>query len=101
MGSNLVRSAAGVVSLVATMLFLRVWQPKRVWRFEDERQEDAAKVARNEVVKHYSSGQIAKAWLPFAILSVFVLAWGLPSIKLAMNQATTPAFKVVMPDGKP
>ena len=101
MDSNLVDIAAGVVSLVATMLFLRVWQPKRVWRFEDERQEDAAKVARNEVVKHYSSGQIAKAWLPFAILSVFVLAWGLPSIKLAMNQATTPAFKVVMPDGKP
>ncbi len=100
MDSNLVDIAAGVVSLVATMLFLRVWQPKRVWRFEDERQEDAAKVARNEVIKHYSGGQIAKAWLPFAILSVFVLAWGLPSIKLAMNQATTPAFKVILPDGK-
>jgi len=37
-------SRAGVVSLIATMLFLRVWQPKRIWRFEDERQEDAAKV---------------------------------------------------------
>src|SRR6266851_925507 len=99
--SNLVDIAAGVVSLVATMLFLRVWQPKRIWRFEDERQEDAAKVARNEVAKHYTGGQTAKAWLPFAILSVMVLAWGLPTVKLAMNQATTPAFKVIMPDGKP
>jgi lactate permease len=101
MDSNLVDIAAGVVSLVATMVFLRVWQPKRIWRFEDERQEDAAKVARNEVAKHYSGGQTAKAWLPFAILSVVVLVWGLPSIKLAMNRATTPAFKVVLPDGKP
>jgi len=101
MDSNLVDIAAGVVSLVATMLFLRVWQPKRIWRFEDERQEDAAKVARNEVAKHYTGGQTAKAWLPFAILSVMVLAWGLPTVKLAMNQATTPAFKVIMPDGKP
>jgi lactate permease len=101
MDSNLVDIAAGVVSLVATMLFLRVWQPKRIWRFEDERQEDAAKVARNEVAKHYTGGQTAKAWLPFAILSVMVLAWGLPTVKLAMNKATTPAFKVTMPDGKP
>ena len=101
MDSNLVDIAAGVVSLIATLLFLRVWQPKRIWRFEDERQEDAAKAARNETTKHYSAGQTAKAWLPFAILSVIVLVWGLPAVKLAMNQATTPAFKVMMPDGKP
>src|ERR1051325_8559032 len=30
--------------------------------------------------------------MPFAILSIFVLCWGLPSIKTAMNKATTPAF---------
>jgi len=101
MDSNLVDIAAGVVSLLATMLFLRLWQPKRIWRFEDEREEDAAKVARNEVVKKYTAGQTAKAWLPFAILSVLVLMWGLPSVKLAMNKATTPAFKVTLPDGKP
>src|SRR6202171_5565977 len=46
MDSNLVDIAAGVVSMVATLLFLRLWQPKRVWRFADERQEDAAKAAR-------------------------------------------------------
>jgi lactate permease len=101
MDSNLVDIAAGIASLVATTLFLRVWKPKKIWRFEDERQEDAAKLARNEQAKRYTTGQIGKAWLPFAILSIFVLAWGLPSIKLAMNQATTPAFKVTLPDGKP
>jgi lactate permease len=100
MDSNLVDIAAGVVSLIATMLFLRVWKPKHIWRFEGEHEEDAAKAARDEVAKHYTAGQIAKAWLPFAILSLFVLAWGLPTIKLAMNKATTPAFTVVMPDGK-
>ncbi|HKV61399.1 MAG TPA: lactate permease LctP family transporter [Candidatus Acidoferrum sp.] len=101
MDSNLVDIAAGVVSLIATMLFLRVWQPKRIWRFEDEREEDAAKLTRNEVAKQHTAGQTAKAWLPFAILSVLVLMWGLPSVKLAMNKATTPAFKVTLPDGKP
>ena len=38
--------------------------------------------------------------MPFAILSIFVLLWGLPSVKLAMNKATTPAFRVVLPNGK-
>jgi lactate permease len=31
--------------------------------------------------------------MPFAILSLFVLLWGLPTIKTAMGKATTPAFK--------
>ena len=94
--SNLVDIAAGVVSLVATLLFLRVWQPKRVWRFAEERENSALQGAS----KQYTGGQIAKAWLPFAILSVFVLVWGLPKIKSAMNQATTPSFRVVTADGK-
>jgi len=38
--------------------------------------------------------------MPFVILSIVVLFWGLPSIKLAINLATTPSFRVVSPDGK-
>ena len=93
MDSNLVDIAAGVVSMVATLLFLRVWQPKKIWRFEDEREEDAAILARKEVAKQYTKGQVARAWVPFAILSVLVLVWGLPSVKTAMGKATTPAFE--------
>jgi len=99
MDSNLVDISAAVVSLVGTVLFLRVWQPKRVWRFSDEGAVDASSL--RDSTKHYSGRQIAKAWMPFAILSLFVLCWGLPSIKTALNEATTPAFKVVMADGKP
>jgi len=91
MDSNLVDIAAGVVSLVATLLFLRVWQPKKIWRFEDEHAVTAAEA--RDSIKHLSAGHIAKAWMPFAILSLTVLLWGLPSIKGAMNRATTPAFK--------
>jgi lactate permease len=100
MDSNLVDIAAGVVSMVATLLFLRVWQPKKIWRFADEREADAARLARNEAAQHHTAGQIAKAWIPFAILSIFVLLWGLPAVKLAMNKATTPAFVVMTADGK-
>ena len=119
MDSNLVDIAAGVTSLVATVVFLRFWKPKRIWRFEDEREItptmkqvagpaapvspivadqmddewDIRKLQKTEATRSYSGGQIAKAWLPFAILSVFVLLWGLPTIKNAMGRTTTPAFK--------
>jgi lactate permease len=99
MDSNLVDIAAGVVSMIATLIFLRFWQPKKIWRFADEQAVTA--VEARDSVRHFSAGQIAKAWMPFAILSLFVLVWGLPTVKLAMNKATTPSFKVVMADGKP
>jgi lactate permease len=116
--SNLVDIIAGVVSIVVTVAFLRFWKPKKIWRFDYE--QDAAKLPLSATkisddvggqwaaadfdgavrTQSYSTAQILKAWMPFAILSVFVLVWGLPSIKLAINQATTPAFKVVLADGK-
>jgi lactate permease len=118
MDSNLVDIAAGVTSMVATLIFLRFWKPRKVWRFEDEREApsgvklapaaapanpivpdqmdeewDIRQLQKPVPVQSHSGGQIARAWLPFAILSVFVLLWGLPTVKAAMGRATTPNFK--------
>src|ERR1700758_3301009 len=116
--SNLVDIAAGAVSLVATVAFLHLWKPKRIWRFDYDQKEaplalPSARISDQfgaewnptdfdglATVKSYPVRQVLKAWMPFAVLSLFVLLWGLPKIKLALNQATTPAFKVMLPDGK-
>ncbi len=117
--SNLVDIMGGIVSIVATVVFLRLWKPKKIWRFDYDADGVMVTPPQEEIsdqfggewgaknfdgyvkIHSYSVGQILKAWMPFAILSVFVLMWGLPSIKLAMNRATTPAFRVVLPNGKP
>src|ERR1700757_89262 len=116
--SNLVDIMGGVVSIVATVAFLHLWKPKRIWRFDYDQAEAmvtpptaqisdqfGADWAPNDFdglakIRSYSARQVLKAWMPFAILSLFVLLWGLPKIKLALNQATTPAFKVMLPTGK-
>jgi lactate permease len=87
--SNLVDIAGGVVSLAATVIFLRFWRPKRVWRFADEQAPAATAGAH----KH-SAAQVVRAWMPFAILSLTVLVWGLPAVKGAINRATTPVWDV-------
>jgi lactate permease len=116
--SSLVDIMSGVVSIGAALIFLRFWKPKKIWRFDYDEKAVAlpppaaeitdragAKWDANEYdgyvqTRKYSAGQVLKAWMPFAILSIFVLVWGLPSVKLAMNTATTPAFHVVLPNGK-
>ena len=96
--SNLVDIAGGIASLLATVVFLRFWRPKRVWRFAGE---DAAPSRPGALPgsapaagQRHSAGQILKAWMPFAILSGFVLVWGLPVVKGAMNRLTTPVWDV-------
>src|ERR1700733_381452 len=116
--SNLVDIMGGVVSIVALLIFLRFWKPKKIWRFDYDEKLPTLPPPTMEVADQvggewaaekfdgfvnigtYTTGQVLKAWMPFAILSVFVLLWGLPKVKLAMNQATTPAFRVVLADGK-
>lgn len=99
--SNLVDIAGGVVSLAVTVIFLRFWKPKSIWRFEEERSASdrarQAKSSRTESAQSkihgYKPADIARAWLPFIILSLFVLIWGLPVVKVKLNQWSTPAFE--------
>jgi lactate permease len=107
--SSLVDIAAGVVSLIVAVLFLRFWKPKRIWRFKGER--EASEVNPTQPEEHHTAGsrteperfpnsapspqrtskEIARAWMPFLILSVFVLLWGWPRIKDTINRWSTPA----------
>jgi len=92
--SNLVDIIAGIVSLVVTAIFLRFWQPKKIWRCEDSHSGAPCPDPRtwDSTENLYTPLQIFQAWMPFVILSIFVLLWGLPTIKLAINTVTTPAF---------
>jgi lactate permease len=86
--SNLVDIASGVVSLAATLLFLRLWKPKHIWNFRD----DASTSTKLASTHAYSTLQIALSWMPFALLALFVLLWGLPAVKDWLNRWTTPAY---------
>ncbi|WP_243301244.1 L-lactate permease [Geothrix oryzisoli] len=81
-GPWLVDIIGAIVSMVALVLFLKVWQPKTIWRYEHER-EDA-----HEVAPDHSTGKVVKAWMPWVLLSLFVFAWGTPQVKTFLNGGT-------------
>ena len=93
-GPELVDIIAAIVSMVSLVLFLRVWQPKRIWTSASLRGKDVSAAEAKPpqpVVKHSRSALIA-AWMPWLILSVFVFIWGLPPFKAWLNSIFAPAF---------
>ncbi len=74
-GPELPAITASVVSLLCLVIFIRFWQPKTTWTFEEDKATSQA-----TRVSH-SAGQIFKAWSPFLILMIVMGIWGTPTFK--------------------
>jgi lactate permease len=87
-GPWLVDIAASVVSMGCLIGFLLIWKPKREFALEHD-------VPAAAVVKtRRSTGEVAKAWMPWVILSVMVGLWGTPVIKTALDKISLFKFPV-------
>ena len=83
-GPWLVDVIAAIVSMVALITFLKIWQPKRVLSVMAIAGGSGATTAVSAPRTH-TSGEILRAWVPFAILSVLVFLWGLPQVKTFLD----------------
>ena len=90
-GPWIVDIAASIVSILALVTLLKVWQPRSVWRFADERDTVEPVPARQPGT---SSRDAIIAWMPWAILSVLVFLWGLPQFKAWLNELSAPVVAV-------
>jgi lactate permease len=88
-GPWLVDIIAGACSLASTVLLLRWWKPKTLWKFESTPTDDAPHIP----VTH-DRKRVLQAWMPWAILTVFILCWGLPVTKTALDKIASPKFAV-------
>jgi lactate permease len=53
-----------------------------------------AQPSAGKTFTQHPRGAVIRAWLPWAILSVFVFAWGLPPVKNALNGIFAPSFPI-------
>jgi len=81
MGPELPDVLSALVSLITLAAFLRFWKPKNIFYFKHE---EAAAALETQPVSH-TTGQVAKAWSPFIVLTIFITIWGIPQIKLALT----------------
>ena len=75
LGAELVDIFSAIVSLVALILFLRVWKPKEIFHVNHSEKTAASKET------NYGFKRIAYAWLPFIFLTAFVTLFNLSFIK--------------------
>jgi lactate permease len=96
-GYELVDIISSIASLGAGVVLLRAWRPRREWRFPEERVEEAevpAGAAPIPSVK-LTPSRIARAWMPFGLLTVMVILWGVPAIKGRLEASSS--FNPPMP----
>lgn len=93
-GPELVDIIAAIVSMVSLVLFLRVWQPKKIWTSVSLKghETDSGEAHASTAPTRHSRADLVRAWTPWAILTVFVFVWGLPPVKAALNGLFAPSF---------
>ncbi len=79
-GPELPDITASIASLVSLTILLKYWQPKHIFRFANEDASMNENLAEQKQQK-YTLAQIAKAWSPFAILTVMVTIWSVKPFK--------------------
>ena len=85
-GFELVDIVASVASMAAGVIVIRLWRPRRTWRFERDLDGDHVSLppsipAITTSPDHPSLSRTARAWMPFVLLTLTVLVWGIPAIK--------------------
>jgi lactate permease len=93
---------AGITSIFFLMLLLRFWKPASTWRFQEEPPQTI------ESTLNYTGAQIFRAWSPFVIMTMVIIAWGLEPTKAALNSIGYLKFDIPLlhdaiskPDGTP
>jgi lactate permease len=84
-GFELVDIISAVTSLLAGVILLQFWKPRDEWRFDHDSESDQVLQATNEPDVALGFTKVSKAWMPFALLSVMVMIWGLPTVKRAFD----------------
>src|SRR2546421_355800 len=108
-GPWLVDVVAAVISLASLALFMKLWHPRRIWRFPGEVMNEATETqghgdeknelesdgpkALNSAIRNPQS-EMLRAWLPWIILSVVVFVWGLPQTKALLDGISAPKIPV-------
>jgi lactate permease len=107
-GPWLVDIVASIVSIVSVVVLLRFWQPKEIWRFDDDppvEEELTARrrpgpatgelspgpgaAARSELPATSDRREAFMAWLPWILLAVLVFLWGIPQVKSFLTDLST------------
>ena len=80
-GAELTDILSSLTCIVVMVAVLKFWKPASIMRLETDRPATLA-------VSRPGTRELVLAWLPYLLLVIFVLAWGEPDIKKAIDTWT-------------
>jgi lactate permease len=93
---------AGLGSLLSLILLLKFWKPRSIWRFSEEPLQTL------DQRYNHSAAETIRAWSPFIIMTMMIIAWGMQPVKDALNSFGLVKFNIpgladaiVKQDGSP
>jgi lactate permease len=93
-GPWLVDVIASGVSIACLALFLKFWQPKKIWREAGTATSRDNDAVESSCVTDARTTGIFRPWMPWIILSVVVFLWGLPRTKTFLDATAFPKLPI-------
>jgi lactate permease len=90
MGPELTDILSSLTCIIVMVAVLKMWKPANIMRLEGD------KPVALTMEKH-SGREVFMAWSPYLLLVVFVLMWGEPEVKAAINQWTDGLWPASLP----
>jgi L-lactate transport len=95
-GPQLTDILSSLAALGSLLLLLRFWRPHRLFEIGHpdstafvEASEDLSLKTGEKKDQRYAASEILSAWMPYALLVVFVLLWGFKPVQTSLNSVTT------------
>jgi lactate permease len=93
-GPWLAAPVAGLSCILALVVLLRVWRPRDLCQFDAEGRLVPAAAAETRADRTDSTGRIFAAWLPWGVLTIFILIWGVPQVQAALDKIFAAEFNM-------
>ena len=88
-GPSLVAVVAASATMIALVLFLRFWKPRRT--LNAKLQQIGARTTRQY---DHHAGKVFRAWMPWLVLCAVLLVWGIPPFTSWLDTHSTLKFTV-------
>ncbi len=89
-GAELTDIISSLTCILVMVAVLKLWRPKTIMRLEGDTPVAAA-------TARHATRDILVAWLPYVLLVIYVLAWGEPDIKRAIDTWTNGLLPDMLP----
>jgi lactate permease len=94
MGPELTDILSSLTCIVVMVIVLKAWKPASSMQLDG----DAALGAAPAPPRQHRAGEVVMAWVPYLMLVIFVLVFGEPSVKAALDRWTDALMPAFLPN---